>query len=444
MRDVRFVLLEAHPGPPRRSRRALHDLGFVVIDTRRERPVELAAFGIPSTLPDAGLAKLARVYLERLRARGAGPDALTTSCAVLEAYIALANARGFTHWRQVGPATLAEHFATVGADELMHRTVLRAFHAFLAARGVPVENARARLGATRSRSHVTIQHGGALWSAAAAFLEWSRTVRRLSPVTLDGYQRTLARFAVFVAGEGLTMWRELKAEHLDRYLATGEGREGLAPFLARLEAIGEGPALDLPHERGATIRLPRVLTVAETRRLLESVRGQDTSALRDRAALELLYASGLRVSELIGLDVADVDLVRREVRVIGKGNRERRVPFGSYAEAALRAYLEHARPLLVESARTATLFVRWPGRSLTRAALAKMIHRRAAAAGLDHVHPHQLRHSCATHLLAGGADLRVIQEILGHASITTTQLYTHLVPQQLVETVQRYHPRGVA
>jgi integrase/recombinase XerD len=343
----------------------------------------------------------------------------------------------------VGPATLAEHFAGIGgADERTHRRVLRAFYAFLASRGVPADNARAWLTPQLERIQQREPDAPTLWPAAVAFLEWARNVRRLSPTTLKSYRRALARFAAFVAGQGVTTWSALEAAHVDRYLAANP-REALAPFLARLEELGEAPPLDVPHAGSGTQRLPRVLTVAEVRRLLESVRGASPGTLRDRAALELLYASGLRVSELLGVEVDDVDLAAREVRVIGKGNRERRVPFGSYAEAAVRTYLEHGRPLLVESPRTRTLFVTWPGRPLTRTAFAGMLRRRAAAAGLEHVHPHQLRHTCATHLLAGGADLRVVQEILGHASILTTQLYTHLAPAQLVDAM-RHHPRSVA
>jgi integrase/recombinase XerD len=167
--------------------------------------------------------------------------------------------------------------------------------------------------------------------------------------------------------------------------------------------------------------------------------------LRDRAILEVMYACGLRASEVIGLDVSDVDLDEGLLRARGKGSKERVVPVGRAAVAAIRAYLAHGRTALVRLAPERALFVNFRGQSLTRQGLYKIVRRHATTAGLgDRMSPHTLRHTFATHLLSGGCDLRSVQEMLGHADVATTQLYTHLSSERLKEVYFRAHPRATS
>jgi site-specific recombinase XerD len=191
-------------------------------------------------------------------------------------------------------------------------------------------------------------------------------------------------------------------------------------------------------------RLPRVLTRAEARRLVAGPARPGPLGLRDRAILELLYASGLRVSELVGLDLADLDLGERLVAVRGKGGRRRRVPFGEPARDALARYLAEGRPRLAVAARpTEAVFLSRFGRRLGVRSVHALVARAGRAAAVPRaVGPHALRHACATHLLDGGADLRAVQELLGHARLRTTQVYTHLSVRQLQAVYARAHPRG--
>jgi integrase/recombinase XerD len=186
-----------------------------------------------------------------------------------------------------------------------------------------------------------------------------------------------------------------------------------------------------------------VLTRGEVDRLLAQPRGTEPAALRDRALLELMYACGLRASEAVGLELTDLDLEERVLRARGKGSRERVVPIGQAAVQALRAYLERGRPGLVKGTSESRVFVNFRGGVLTRQGLYKIVRRHAVAAGLaDRMSPHTLRHTFATHLLAGGCDLRSVQEMLGHADVSTTQLYTHLSSQRLKDVYFRAHPRA--
>ena len=190
-------------------------------------------------------------------------------------------------------------------------------------------------------------------------------------------------------------------------------------------------------------KLPQVLTRGEVEKLLSQPRGTDAIALRDRALLELMYASGLRASEAIGLELGDVDLVDRVLRARGKGSKERVVPIGQAAVRALSAYAKRGRPALVKNRPELHLFVNFRGGQLTRQGLYKIVRRHATTAGLaDRMSPHTLRHTFATHLLAGGCDLRSVQEMLGHADVSTTQLYTHLSSERLKDVYFKAHPRA--
>jgi integrase/recombinase XerD len=242
---------------------------------------------------------------------------------------------------------------------------------------------------------------------------------------------------------------------LDGYLATlfrdGRARSTLMrrrSALGRLHQFlkrhGELPAdflLDLPPTRPEQ-RLPTVLGPEDLEALLAIDGDSSPLALRTRAMLELGYASGLRVSELIGLQCAGVHLGEKLVTVVGKGDKQRTVPFGGEAARWLRAWLERGRPLLVARQRHDALFVNARGGPMSRMGFWKILRERARVAGLaGRVHPHALRHSFATHLLQGGADLRVVQELMGHAAVTTTAIYTHLDRAYLREVHREFHPR---
>jgi integrase/recombinase XerD len=214
--------------------------------------------------------------------------------------------------------------------------------------------------------------------------------------------------------------------------------------LRREELVDEDPTASLSPPAKSR-KLPRVLTYGEVKRLLESVSGGDPIQLRDRALLEVMYGCGLRASEAVGLDVNDVDLRRSFVRPHGKGNKERIVPLGREAAAAVKRYLRAGRPELVGSRPVSRLFVNFRGGPLTRQGLYKVIQRHAAEVGLaGRMSPHTLRHSFATHLLSGGCDLRSVQEMLGHADVSTTQLYTHLSGERIKEVYFKAHPRATA
>jgi len=190
-------------------------------------------------------------------------------------------------------------------------------------------------------------------------------------------------------------------------------------------------------------KLPPSLTADQVRRILESPSPKTPLGLRDRALLELLYAAGLRASEILSLRIEQLDLPGRSARVIGKGDKERLVLLGSVAQESLQRYLDTARPKLVRAKSGGEVFLGNHGRRLTTSHLWGIVKKAAKTAGLDtRVYPHLLRHSFATHLLSGGADLRVIQELLGHASIGTTEIYTHVDEDRLAATVDRFHPRA--
>ncbi|HYI98299.1 MAG TPA: site-specific tyrosine recombinase [Thermoleophilaceae bacterium] len=284
--------------------------------------------------------------------------------------------------------------------------------------------------------------------------------RGLSRNTLEAYRSDLLQFGRFLDDRGLTALSAAPADVAD-FLASLGGSDGgtaspatvhrksacLRSFyrhLRREELLDRDPTAELaPPRRGR--RLPQVLSRGEVGRLLESPKGTEPIDLRDRALLELMYACGLRASEATGLAVTDVDLDELVLRAHGKGSKERLVPVGRAAADAVRRYLERGRPQVVGSGVEACLFVNFRGRALTRQGLYKIVRRHAEAVGLgDRMSPHTLRHTFATHLLAGGCDLRAVQEMLGHADVATTQLYTHLSSERLKDVYFRAHPRATA
>jgi integrase/recombinase XerD len=293
------------------------------------------------------------------------------------------------------------------------------------------------------------------------FLAYLEFERGLSRNTLEAYRSDLLQFGAWMAEHDVEI---VSAEHADLAgwltdLATGDPPERPAAanatlqrkaaclrsfyrHLRRDEIIVHDPTADLRAPRKDQ-RLPKVLDRDEVARLLSAPQGTDPAALRDRALLELMYACGLRASEAIGLTVADIDLDAGILRATGKGSKERLVPIGGKAVNAVRIYFERARPTFVGLAPEPHLFVNQRGAGLTRQGLYKIVQRHARAAGLDgKMSPHTLRHTFATHLLAGGCDLRSLQEMLGHADIATTQIYTHLSADRLKDVYFAAHPRA--
>jgi len=275
---------------------------------------------------------------------------------------------------------------------------------------------------------------------------------RLAPRTVDAYRRDLTAFAAWL---GRTP-SAASTEELERYVSELRA-EGLAAttIARRLAAIRsffrhqvligarEGnPAAEVGLPRRAR-KLPRTLSPGEAERLVEAANGTTPRDLRDRALVELLYGAGLRVSEAVGLEKNGVDLDERLVRSIGKGDKERIVPLGRNAADALRRYLSRGRPFL-DSRHRPELFLNARGGPLTRAGAFLILRRLAEKAGLEptRIHPHLLRHSFATHLLEGGADLRSVQEMLGHADLATTELYTHVTDRRRREAYYSAHPHA--
>ena len=287
-------------------------------------------------------------------------------------------------------------------------------------------------------------------AAVDSFLALSAT--RLAPKTVDAYRRDLADVAKFLERSPA----EATQDDLAAYLASLRARGLASTTIARraaalrsfyrhqqlLGARRDNPAAELDLPRRART-LPRTLSPGEAERLIEAAAGTTPRSLRDRALVELLYGAGLRVSEAVGLDRAAVDLERRLVRCIGKGSKERVVPVGREAVEALRRYLARGRPFLDKRHRP-ELFLNAQGGALTRAGAFLILRRLAGAAGLEpeRVHPHLLRHSFATHLLEGGADLRSVQEMLGHADLSTTERYTHVSDRRRRELYFQAHPHA--
>jgi len=292
--------------------------------------------------------------------------------------------------------------------------------------------------------------------AIDAYLDHVTTERGLARKTVEAYARDLAGFTRFLVARGIRSPARIGPAEVRAHLAAraegGLSARSLARALAAVRGFTRFLALRgvladdvLRHVRirRPPARLPRSLGTAEVGSLLAQPAARERRGLRDRALLELFYACGLRVSETVGLRGTQMNLPAGFVSVLGKGGKERVVPLGRHARAALEAYLQQERPRLLRGRPSAFVFLGPSGQPLTRQAVWKLVKRRALAAGLGRrVSPHTLRHTFATHLLTGGADLRIVQTLLGHADIGTTQIYTHVAPARLREVHRRHHPRA--
>lgn len=313
------------------------------------------------------------------------------------------------------------------------------------------------LGQQLSDQHATATGPtAAAWERALASYERELETRRVSPNTIRAYRTDLRQLTSWAVAAGIEDPASLKYPQLRGFAASLGGRglertsmgrklaaaRGLFEHLTRVGLAPQNPAELLPNPRSAS-RLPRVLDRDEIRGLLDRIPARTPLEVRDRAMLEIAYSSGLRCAELVGLGTRSVDFEDETVRVSGKGGRERLVPLGEPAQRAIRAYVERARPVLATDPDETALLLSKSGRRLSPSDVTRRLRRwvsEAAVAG--RVSPHALRHSFATHMLEGGADLRSIQELLGHASISTTQVYTRVEPNRLREAYANAHPRA--
>ena len=297
--------------------------------------------------------------------------------------------------------------------------------------------------------------------AVEQFLNYTTVERGLSPNTLAAYRNDLTQFVEFLQGrdpslQGNGSWRRIGTEALTAFVLDLHERgysdktktrkvasaKAFFGFLLEEGVIDKNPMEDFASP-GVGESLPETLSVEEVEALLSVGEADTPMSLRDRAIIEVMYATGVRVSELVALDIDDVDLDESFVRCMGKGSKERIIPLHDEAVGTVREYLEDGRPSLAGDAAGRALFVSRKGGRLTRQALWLILKGRAQAAGIERkITPHTLRHSFATHLLIGGAPLRHVQELLGHASITTTQVYTHLTSEHVRAQYETAHPRA--
>lgn len=289
------------------------------------------------------------------------------------------------------------------------------------------------------------------------YLSYLSIERGSSPLTVSAYERDLKRYAAFLEAHGV-----LALDRIDRDAVLSFEADliasGLAPstversvsaikgfhrFLVREGLAAKNPTASLRLPK-VPATLPDVLSVEQVDRMLSRPFGDDACGLREKAILEVLYGCGLRVSELTGLDLGSLMLEEGFLRVVGKGSKERIAPIAGAAEAALRTYLESGRPQFVKpyAKPTPAVFLNARGGRLTRQSVHAIVARAGLAIGVENLHPHTLRHSFATHLLSGGADLRVIQEMLGHSDISTTQIYTHVDRAHIHDEYANAHPRA--
>ncbi|MFN3581500.1 MAG: tyrosine recombinase XerC [Pseudomonas sp.] len=294
--------------------------------------------------------------------------------------------------------------------------------------------------------------GAPLQAELEAFLRHLREERQLSPRTLSAYQHDLEGLCSSLAAQQIGRWQDVQAQHLrlfiaQRHQAGMAGRSlqrqlsavrSLYQYLIRERLCKHNPAVDLRAPKSAR-KLPKALDADKTAQLLNDTDNDDWLAIRDQAMLELFYSSGLRLSELANLDVHGLDLSQGEVRVVGKGNRTRLVPVGRMARDALNRWLQ-VRGLAAGD--NPALFVGKQGRRLGPRAIQLRVRHWGVQQIGQHLHPHMLRHSFASHMLESSGDLRAVQELLGHADISTTQIYTHLDFQHLAQVYDQAHPRA--
>jgi integrase/recombinase XerD len=289
------------------------------------------------------------------------------------------------------------------------------------------------------------------------FLQYVKFERGYAANTLAAYERDLMQFQEFVQAYDLTQWNALSSDVLEGFLTWLQDREYSTATVGRkvaatrsflhflfAEGVIKSELTDWLHQPKVGKRLPNTLSREAVQRLLDAASVEETPlALRDRALLEMLYATGMRATEVLSLRVGDVDLVNSTVLCMGKGSKERQIPLYPAARDCVRRYIEEGRPFLLRETVEKTLFLNKQGDTLTRQGLWFLVQHYAQAAGLESsVTPHTLRHTFATHLLDGGADLREVQQFLGHANITTTQIYTEISSQRKREAYDRAHPRA--
>jgi len=310
------------------------------------------------------------------------------------------------------------------------------------------------IGTMGTMADVSAPPGRALQGEAAAFLNFCRIEKGLADNSLAAYQRDLeklVRFAVRNCGGSIPDSEGLR-HYMDSLYATGLGSRSAARNLSTLRSfygflVREGRIAKDHTEHLGTPRqwqtIPKFLNLEEIERISQSPDAQRKTGLRDHAMIELLYATGLRVSELCSLGVGDLNLEMGVLRATGKGKKQRMIPVGKAALAAVRKYQDTGRPAILKGRPSRYLFVTAQGGPMTRQAFWKLLRGHGRKAGVfHHLTPHVIRHSFATHLLEGGADLRSVQSMLGHADISTTQIYTHVMRSRLRKTVDEHHPRA--
>jgi len=298
---------------------------------------------------------------------------------------------------------------------------------------------------------------GVLAGQLRDYFDYLRVEKQVAQNTLISYQYDLACYENFLAGLGVETADKVTEEHISRFMQMLHDRNLSARSIARtLSAvrgfhryrIGEEQSKTDPTENIDSLKrtrsLPEVLTVPEIDRLFEQPDKNNPLGMRDRAILETLYATGMRVSELVSLKQSSLLVDEELVLVFGKGSKERLVPIGRSAKSCILRYQKHARPAHARKGKSLDiLFLNVRGTKMTRQSIWNILRKYSEAAGIKkEVHPHTLRHSFATHLLEGGADLRAVQEMLGHADISTTQIYTHIDREYLKEVHKTFHPRG--
>jgi integrase/recombinase XerD len=288
-----------------------------------------------------------------------------------------------------------------------------------------------------------------------SFLTMISVEKGLAKNTVEAYSRDLSQLAGFLVEQKITCWDAVEPIHLRSFVSSLRARHLSNRSIARqlvtlrrfyrflqTEGLVEKPPIPEFHLTGTARKLPHALNGDDIRSLLNQPDSNEILGARDGAMLELLYATGLRVSELVSLRLQQIEFQGDYLTVKGKGSKVRAVPFGKWAREKLLRYTQETRPRLLKGKVSPFLFLNRSGRSLTRQGFWKIIRGYALAAGIDKkVSPHTLRHSFATHLLEGGADLRSVQSMLGHADISTTQIYTHVDARRLKQAHLRYHPR---